>query len=1560
MTDPALRRHGRRALAPARFLAGALALVAGLAGVAVGQEDGDEIRGFSIPNTPNARALVYSASDHLGAERWNEALVDLQKLIEQHGSGLVLDEEADPDKMPVHRSAAGWATERLKALPAEVAQLYRRRYEARARATLELARGRSDRQAVIAVAERWPISETATLAWWTVGDLEFERGNLHLARWAWSRALWRRAEEAGIVEGLFFDGDRRDDWQAVVRALASDGSPLGEGEAKRVEYALAALTEGSSTAQALPAAESSGGSLRLPGEGEGAYGAPGPQASTWPSSFHLPSPRALEDVDYENLFPIRVGDLVLLSDSLQLFAVGAYSGLLRWKSEMPEGWARLKQDEQEQFFAGVSPEDTMIAPAASREICVAALQVPVTDITNESYRNIAITTIIPDRRLYAYDVETGTELWNHHPPPLWDGETGSFTDRMSVAGPPVVSGSRVLVPMHRMYGRIEFYVACFDLESGELLWATQLVSGQRELNMFARAEKEFSAPPLRVQGDAVIALTQLGAIASLDLFSGRILWETIYEQIPMPGHSHPARREMRNFWRNAPPVVADGVVVATPFDSPDLIGLDLQTGEERWPPLKHAEIVELAKGSRRESPSIDVLIGADARAVFLGGWPVVALRAAGGLFRERPRRLAWRFPSDRLSGHTPRYGRAVLLSDRVIIPLGTERIEVDRYGGSLLEKRVPWRTGRSGNLLVEGGTMYTLTPRHLDGYFEWDVLLGRARQNQEADPEALAPTLYLASLLAQRGRTESEEGRGDVARDWLDEALELLEPFAAREPIDPEVRVELHRTLRSRARVSSDLADTRSAVRALRRARTYAPDPGSMMATLFEEYELVRGGYELDDQRSVLAEMETSCGTRTFLARIVSDTESPRGWRLAPTIIQQEQDPYDPEIEALPVSLWIALERADLAAYQDDVEVELFHLHRLIESWPDTVFREERLADLAGARLRELIEVNGREIYEPFEARARTLLEEARESRDWLLLLAVSELYPASLAGREANDELLRWAVDEGDVEAVTDIVDGELPEVFAPELADERQIALLLHVGAVLQREGNLAFPATLYRALAERAPDFVSPVPDHLGLSIENLALDLDRAEAAREPAAPPRPTFTADALRDPGSLSPGEFTFLGRIPPPLDSKGPRAADVLLYAKGIHLRPEVSLVAYSTDTVKRLPAEHLWEETLSRGGSPSRWRQSVAMIPGAVVISSPDGVYARDRDSGRWLWSCPATEGDVDSIRAAGGLIIITERNTGARDTLYAVDSVTGDGIWSAPVDRIRYDYRPVCGERHVVLLPRNQRSQGLVLDLFTGRRILEFELPERVLRSAQAASWIEDGRLIVPWFLSGRSAERNRIVAIDLYSGQLAWNVSFDDIAGGRRELRSIVQHDGHTYLILRPQGGLEQEGVRGIVVELHTTLGATARVGSVELSHGDRPIGVPQERRLSLDEPYLYLRSFPPGGEELRIQAMHLPYGNLRWTQRLKLPQDQLYNALMRLPASSDSTVAIAVSNKTSANFGRETSLYFFDRSSGLPRGNLLLDGRLGTSADISLQGLGNTLILAGSDLLEVMR
>ena len=57
------------------------------------------------------------------------------------------------------------------------------------------------------------------------------------------------------------------------------------------------------------------------------------------------------------------------------------------------------------------------------------------------------------------------------PPEGWDGESGSFKDRMTVVGPPVAVGARVLVPMARLRGRIELHLGCLDLTDGSVLWS---------------------------------------------------------------------------------------------------------------------------------------------------------------------------------------------------------------------------------------------------------------------------------------------------------------------------------------------------------------------------------------------------------------------------------------------------------------------------------------------------------------------------------------------------------------------------------------------------------------------------------------------------------------------------------------------------------------------------------------------------------------------------------------------------------------------------------------------------------------------------------------------------------------------------------------------------------------------------------------------------------------------------------------------------------------------------------------------------------------------------------
>jgi outer membrane protein assembly factor BamB len=1536
----------------ARLVACLALLLQPLAAPLAAQEEEQEsaITGFSIPSTRSARARFERARGHVLAKRWNEAIEDLQVLLEQHGEELIRDGESGD---PVHRGVADVATLELRAMPPEALALYRRRFEEKADAALDLARSRGDRQAVLTVARRWPVCEAAPRAWWTVGDLELELGNLAEARAAWARALRLRLLEAALPAELELrapSGEVAEDWTRSVAALEQVGAALSEGERARAELAVETLRAESPLSEAAELRSAPRGSLRSPGPGEAPLGAPGESASAWPHPFRIPKPHPFDRSGDGNLYPVRVGDSVLLTNSLQLFNVNAYSGALRWESERPRGWERLTDREAREFFEGVDVREAMIAPAASERVAVAALQVPVTDITNETFRNIAITTIIPDRRLHAFDLESGAPLWDHAPPLGWDGESGDFTQRMSVAGPPVIQASRVLVPMHRMYGRVEFYVACIDLESGELLWSTQLVSGQRELNMFARAETEFSAPPVRVEGDRVIALTQLGAIAALDLFSGAILWETVYDQIPPPQRSNFSAQRMKNEWRNCAPVVADGVVVAAPFDSRELLGLDLESGELLWE-VQHAWIEHLAGGRRSR---VDVLVGADERTVYLGSWPVVALKATGGIALEAPRTLAWRFPDGEVAQDESASARPLLLADRMIVPWRSERVEVELYGGRRRSKPIPWQSGRAGNMLVDGGSLYTLDSSSLDGYFEWDMLLERAELAHSAAPGELEPALYLASLLAQRGRSEAEAGRSEAARDWLRDAGDLLEDFLLEGEPALALRTEMHQILRSRARVFTDLADGQRALRELRRAKEFAPDLPALRDTLVEEHELVRG-QDASEQLDVLAQLEERCEPFALVTRATLDPDRVCGWRFVPLAAGEPGGFNTSDVE---VPLWVTLERQELAAREERPADELVELQRLLQEWPERVIQSGTLGAWADERIARLIEYHGREIYAAFDAAADELLAQARGERDPELLALVAEYYPHSLAARSANEQLLTWASEEGDVAGVARYALAELPRQWAPERGTDRELQQLGHLGAALASAGNLEAARSLYLTLAAIAPDLASASPSDQGLSFSQLAEALGPAPLS-EPAAAAK--FDADALQESAVL--GEHAFLGSIPR-LEGGSSQAEEVLLFARERTDRGRsISIVAYSTDSVAEAAPRKAWETQIPRSEAPSSWRDAVRLVPGLVVAATTEDVYALDREAGGWRWTWRAHEGEVASIQAADGLIFVTTRRLpGTTDMLTALEATTGAELWSTEFERLLIDHRPACGDGRVVLLPRHSRSRGRVLDAFSGREVLAFELPESVLHASIAGAWIERGLLIVPWFLSGRNPARNRIVAVDLSSGATAWDLSFDEMLGGGRELRSILQHDGHTFLLMQPHGSMEQEGVNGLLVELHAGLGATARVGNLQLSREHRLVGIGQERRVELDQPFVYVRSFLDGGGPLRLQQLELPYGAVRWTQRLGVTREELYNSQMQVPATSERSVALIVSTKDGATrFGvPQANLFFLDTTSGQLQGSQRLDAKLGTSVDISLHGLGGALILAGKDLLEVLR
>ncbi len=392
--------------------------------------------------------------------------------------------------------------------------------------------------------------------------------------------------------------------------------------------------------------------------------------------------------------PAIAGERVVVSTSLEVLALDARSGELLWTSERDsrwtsEHWTRL----------GIDDERSVVAPAVAQGIVVASLLVPRPDealLWDEL--GVPLGRVAPERRLHAFDLASGRPLWSHAP--TWDGTGGAFAERARVAGPPVVAGSRVLVPCYGLSERTEqlleqepvddYHVACYELATGELVWSTAVARTQPPLDMFGRRFMELATPPLAVAGERAIAVTRCGVVAALRVDTGELSWSTEYERLgrtPAPDWLRGDKPLGLTHWRTAPPVVADGAVIAAPADALRLLAFDLTTGAPLW--------------SEPHVPEADTLLGADRTTIWLGGdRTLVALRKPGGLAGGGALERAWRAD---LGDAEPGMPRALVTGDAVLVPRSDRIAAFDRTNGERLPDRA--LAHEPGNLALAGDVL---------------------------------------------------------------------------------------------------------------------------------------------------------------------------------------------------------------------------------------------------------------------------------------------------------------------------------------------------------------------------------------------------------------------------------------------------------------------------------------------------------------------------------------------------------------------------------------------------------------------------------------------------------------------------------------------------------------------------------------------------------------------------------------------------------------------------------------------------------------------------------------
>ena len=1464
-------------------LLGALAAFLPTGSVRAQDEDEPQTvsRGFAIPQTREARALAERAEGHLAAQRWSEAFTILQELLTQHRGEVLLPPGIERDVDEIAREgAAVWAREKLASLPAEARALYATRYGEESRQALDVARHTRDARSLLEVARRYPLTPAAAEAWWALGDLEYELGEQESAAAAWQRA--------DALARLFPDSPP----EAAARRLAL--AKTGSADA-RAEWAL-----------------------------------PSSDSVAWSQAFArndvlTPFSRGSSNC----IFPAVADDTVLVTDTLRLYAFDAWSGEKRWETSEPAGWAQVDRGQyrpngsrpllRREFFENLHPRSLMVRPASAAGVAVAALQIPYSNVYNDTYQNYEITNVIPERRLYAFDVRSGRELWNHRPPLEWDGSSGALELQLSVAAPPVIAGSRVIVPYYRMQGRVDLHVGCFDLYSGERLWSSALMSGQMALNMFGRQLHEYNAAPVTIAGERVIVATQLGSIAALDLQSGDIIWQALYQQIPVPRASHWEIVDRPQVFANASPSVAGEVVVCAPIDSYDFFALDLATGARLWS-RPHSAL-------RRPARELIALLGADRERVWFSGQRVVSVRAARGIAEAAPTELQESADVTNLS----EWPRPLLTERHVLVATPNRRVALLRnaLASEFAEATADWGTGlRSGNVARGDGALFYSTAGALFGVIDWRAVEERFRIQSEQSPDDPQPLLDWASVLERRALVEMEAGRSVTALELLARAREKVERFAT--PADDGVRgptlKRVFSLLMAESRALELAAEPVDALGRLDRAAEIAPDQAALVRVHVQRIDLCEL-LELHERRIELL---------SALGSIAADREMPLDWwgrrgaeRFAESV------PKSSASGVLPVALFVTLESTRDARRRVDAASELRELHALLAAWGDVELPGDP-AVAASSRIGELAESNPTE-HEPYEQLAAQLLAAARERSDALALERVAVLFPHTRAALDAARVRLEQALETQDWSTLVQGVQRAIPDDWAPEVARDSELQSLLVLRAALEELGNLPLAAALARRVARARPDLVSDLPRDEGRKLDDLA------QSYREQGIVPANPMSAELAHYDGKdtsayFGMGQMALLGHFEAPAPGGARRWIQMQLQRTG---RVEILQVCDAGN-----PNVALWTQTLEPGTVRPTTR--AALAADMLVLGGTTQVTGLDPLSGavRWRWSSGSAR--IEYHVALGGLVVAQTRASDGRASLVAIEPRSGIALWERPVPAGLWAHRPVLGPDHLVLLPSDwAQTPAVVLDPYTGSRARIFRLPAHVSEADAAGAWIDAGRLFLPTFpKSSSQGERDCLTAWELDTGARAWRVPGEE----NLEFDSIVRSSEQVYLVHLATGK-----AAGGIVEVNPRIGAARRIAGIELDADDVLVGVRRHAVVESESGMLFVRTPSADGQLTELVAYQLPFGR-KWVHRLQVAPAALYNSgpmPQPLVLASGVVVAYTESPRVRGQVSVPRTIFLLlDRESGAARDTMQLPAELGPAEVLDLESFGPNLWVAG--------
>ena len=608
-------------------------------------------------------------------ESWPEVCDLADELLAEPTDGWV---EVEPNRYVGVREAVH---RRLAVLPLAGLAAYRARIDTLADDWLEQAVNDRDEALLQKVVDRAFCSAAGDDALWALGEIALERGDYQAARAAWQRIYPETASRGALVHP---DASIP---LADIRARLALVS-LREGDFDRAERQIAELAAAHPDAAGRLGGREVNYAARLPELLEQARVWPRPRTpGNWPTLFGNPqrtnvnAAAAQAGPDYEQLWSVPIipppaetetgiGEpptvYPVVSDGVVVFQDAAGIHTIPLAS-----------------IAEAATPQTLYKPPRQNTHSV------VTTPTIHDHNLLAITASpasrgasSPTSQLIGLDLTRDGALRFQLQPE---------SDAAAFVGPPVASGSRVIVGELTPAQGLKASVTAIDPWTEKIAWRRSLGWA---FNFVDSAAAQATTMAIAEDAGVVYVSSNLGMIAAIRADDGEPLWLRTYQRsLPLPDAAPTtAAAQQPN-----PPIASRFRIIAAPDDAAEITALDAATGVQFW-------------SAPRPEPAARIL-AVEPDQILLSGERLWSLNAATGKTNDQ-----W---GGEFAGGV---GRGVVAGDTVFWPTMGDILPVDRATGKTTGRSLPLPTAGGANLVIcksaDGAGEYLLAagPEQLTAY----------------------------------------------------------------------------------------------------------------------------------------------------------------------------------------------------------------------------------------------------------------------------------------------------------------------------------------------------------------------------------------------------------------------------------------------------------------------------------------------------------------------------------------------------------------------------------------------------------------------------------------------------------------------------------------------------------------------------------------------------------------------------------------------------------------------------------------------------------------------------